>query len=400
MSSDDGLAGSGPVVARYQSLVASGDISEDRAQLSLARKLDTLDRRLSAERPAARLRPFGWLFAGRASETLKGLYIHGGVGRGKTMLMDAFFDAAALEAKRRSHFHTFMADVHERIHAYRAAARNGSKGPDDPIEPVAADIGDETRLLCLDEFAVEDIADAMILSRLFTSLFERGLVLVATSNTEPDNLYLHGLNRPLFLPFVDVLKRHVAVVELDTGTDYRLASLGEATAYLTPAGPDARIVLDGIWRSLTGGKSAEPATLAVKGRQVKVPQAAGRVARFGFADLCEEPLGTSDFAAIAAAFDTVVIDDVPIIAAERRDVARRFINLVDVLYDDGVKLVVSAAAEPDELYTAISGAQALAFRRTASRLVEMRSAAYLSGPRTRGAKPQDPSDEAIAAADG
>jgi cell division protein ZapE len=393
-------AGSSRVVARYRSQVASGEITEDRAQLSLARRLDELDRRLSKKRPAPGNRKLGWLIAGRSSEPLTGCYIHGGVGRGKTMLMDAFFDAATLEDKRRAHFHAFMADVHERIHVYRAARREVTKGADDPIGPVAADIADRTRLLCLDEFAVEDIADAMILSRLFTSLFERGLVLVATSNTKPENLYLHGLNRPLFMPFIDVLKRHVDVVELDTGADYRLAYLGEATAYMTPAGRDARAALDGVWRSLTGGENGEPTMLTVKGRQVTVPQAAGRVARFGFVDLCEKPLGTSDFGAIARAFDTVVIDDIPIVASERRDVARRFINLVDVLYDEGVKLVVSAAGEPDELYTAANGAQALAFRRTASRLVEMRSPAYLSAPRTRGMNPGDPTDQAMSAVDG
>jgi cell division protein ZapE len=387
ISSGDGIVGVGRVVARYRSQVAAGDISEDQAQLDLARRLDRLDAALGEERLAAKGRALGWLFATRSREPLRGFYIHGRVGSGKTMLMDEFFDAAALDAKRRAHFHQFMADVDDRIHAHRVAARNGAKGPDDPIGPVARQIAGETRLLCLDEFAVEDIADAMILSRLFTALFEQGLVLVATSNTAPGNLYRDGLNRPLFLPFVDVLKRHVEVVELNTETDYRLAKLGEATAYVTPAGPQARAALDKVWRSLVGRERGRAVRLPVKGREVGVPLAAKGVARIPFADLCEAPLGTNDFAAIAEAFDTVIVDDIPVIARQRRDVARRFINLIDVFYDRGVKLVASAAAEPAELYPATEGNEAFAFRRTISRLSEMRSGAYLSAPRAgrRGA---------------
>ena len=236
-------------------------------------------------------------------------------------------------------------------------------------------------MLCLDEFAVEDIADAMILSRLFAALFERGLVLVATSNTAPEDLYRHGLNRPLFLPFVDVLKRHVDIVELDGEIDYRLAKLASAGVYVAQTGEPGRGALDGLWRSLTGDQPGASVVLKVKGRKLTVPCAAGRVARFAFADLCEAPLGTSDFAAIAEAFDAVIIDDVPSIAVERRDVARRFINLVDVFYDGGVKLIVSAAGEPEELYKATQGKEAFAFRRTVSRLIEMRSESYLSASR-------------------
>ena len=381
ISSGDGIAGVGRVVARYRSQVAAGDISEDQAQLGLARRLDRLDAALGEERLAAKGRALGWLFAGRAREPLKGFYIHGRVGSGKTMLMDEFFAAAALDAKRRAHFHEFMADVHDRVHAHRVAARNGAKGPGDPIGPVAGQIAGETRLLCLDEFAVEDIADAMILSRLFAALFADGLVLVATSNTAPGNLYRNGLNRPLFLPFVDVLKHHVEVVELNTETDYRLAKLGEATAYVTPTGPEARAALDNVWRSLVGNERGRAVRLPVKGREVAVPLAAKGVARIPFADLCEAPLGASDFATIAEAFDTVIVDEIPVIASARRDVARRFVNLVDVFYDRGVKLIVSAAAEPAALYTAEQGNEAFAFRRTVSRLTEMRSAAYLAAPR-------------------
>jgi cell division protein ZapE len=242
-----------------------------------------------------------------------------------------------------------MAEEHERIHAAREVSRNGGKGPADPIAPIAADIAEATRLLCLDEFAVEDIADAMILSRLFEALFARGLVLVATSNAAPEDLYRDGLNRSLFLPFIAVLRQHVDVVELAARTDYRMEKLGGAPVYVTPLGAPARAALDRIWRGLTGSDHGEPAALAVKGRTIRVPQAARGVARFQFADLCEAPLGTGDYAAIARGFHTVILGDIPVIADGRRDVARRFINLIDILYDGGVKLVASAAAEPDAL---------------------------------------------------
>jgi cell division protein ZapE len=383
-------AGAGAVAARYDALAASGAITPDPAQETLAARFDALAGVLAETRQAGR-GALGRLFAGKP-QPVRGLYVHGAVGRGKTMLMDAFFAAAPVDRKRRTHFHEFMADVHDRIHAARAVARGG-KGAADPIAPVAAGIAAETRLLCLDEFAVEDIADAMILSRLFAALFAHGLVLVATSNAEPEALYRDGLNRGLFLPFIAVLRQHVDVVELGARTDYRLEKLGGAPVYVTPLGATARASLDRIWRSLTGGVEGTPATLTVKGRSVRVPQAAEGAARFTFADLCEAPLGASDYAAIARAFHTVVVDDIPVIEPARRDVARRFINLVDVFYDHGVKLVASAAAEPGALYDASSGEEAFAFRRTASRLTEMRSAAYLAAAR-RAAPTASAGDEA------
>lgn len=390
--SGDLSAGVGPVVARYRALAAAGELVTDPAQLALARRMDQLEEALAERRLATKGSALGWLFAGKA-KPVRGLYIHGGVGRGKTMLMDAFFAGAVVRRKRRTHFHEFMADVHERIHAARETLRNGGKGPTDPIAPVAAGIAEATRLLCLDEFAVEDIADAMILSRLFEALFTRGLVLVATSNAAPEDLYRDGLNRGLFLPFIAVLRRHVDVIELAARTDYRLEKLGGAPVYLTPPGPPARAALDRIFRGLTATERGEPAALEVKGRKVNVPQAARGVARFRFADLCEAPLGTGDYAAIARAFHTVVIDDIPVIADGRRDVARRFINLIDVLYDHGVKLAASAAAEPEGLYLAPTGEEAFAFRRTASRLTEMRSEAYLAAARRAPSPPLRAAEE-------
>ena len=379
-------AGVGPVVAHYRALVEAGELVSDPAQVALARRMDQLEELLAERRLASKGSALGWLFAGKA-KPIHGLYIHGGVGRGKTMLMDAFFAAAVVRRKRRMHFHEFMAEVHDRIHLFREALRNGGKGSADPIVAVAADIAEATRLLCLDEFAVEDVADAMILSRLFEALFARGLVLVATSNAAPDDLYRDGLNRGLFLPFIAVLRRYVDVVELAARTDYRLEKLGRAPVYVTPLGSQATEALDRVWRGLTGIERGKPASVQIKGRKVAVPQGARGVARFAFADLCEAPLGASDYAAVARDFQTVIVDDIPVIADGRRDVARRFINLIDVFYNRGVKLVASAAAEPEALYIAPNGEEAFAFRRTVSRLTEMRSEAYLAAARPRHGPP-------------
>jgi len=372
---DGGEVGRGRLASRYAALIAAGEVVSDPAQIEAVAKLDRLNNRLAERRLAAKGSALGWLFAGRARTPVRGLYLHGAVGRGKTMLMDEFFAVAAPRRKRRTHFHAFMTDVHERIHAFRQAPTNGVRG--DPILPVAEELATETRLLCLDEFMVTDIADAMILSRLFGRLFERGLVLVATSNTPPDDLYRNGLNRGLFLPFVAVLKSHADVVELRAGADYRLENLTGTPVYVSALRPDADGALDRVWRRLTGTAHGAPMTIEANGREIPVPEAFDGVARFRFPDLCEAPLGAADFLRLAQAFHSVIIAGVPIIAPERRDVARRFINLVDTFYDQGVKLIVSAAAEPAELYLATDGEEALAFRRTVSRLIEMRSEGWL-----------------------
>ncbi len=375
--------GGARVAAHYAARLAAGELVADAAQAELVARLDRLDDRLAERRLAAKGSALGWMFAGRGAAVVKGLYIHGGVGRGKTMLMDAFFAVAAPRRKRRSHFHAFMADVHERIHAFRQARAKDGNG--DAIIAIADAIADETRLLCLDEFMVTDIADAMILSRLFGRLFERGLVLVATSNTPPDDLYADGLNRGLFLPFVAVLKRFADVVELRAAADYRLDSVAEAPLYVSALRPDARATLDRVWRRMTGVAHGSPQAIEAKGREIAVPEAFGGVARFGFADLCEAPLGAADFIRLAETYHTLILDGVPVIAPARRDVARRFINLIDTLYDRGVRLALSAAAEPAELYPASEGEEALAFRRTASRLIEMRSESWPAGARMRQA---------------
>jgi cell division protein ZapE len=354
-------------------MVAAGEIRGDPAQADVVRRLDLLNQRLAASAAPASGRVLARLRAPRR-EAVRGLYIHGEVGRGKTMLMDAFFAEAVTSRKRRAHYNDFMGDVQDRLHAARQA---GGAPAADPIAAVAAATASEARLLCLDEFAVTDIADAMILSRLFGELFAVGLTLVATSNVAPEELYRDGLNRGLFLPFLAQLRAACEIVSLDGDIDYRLEKLTASEVYVTPLGPAATRSLDLTFHRLTGLDRAPAAALRVKGRDVAVPQAAAGVARFAFADLCEAPLGAGDYIAIARAFNTLVVDGIPALRPEQRDVARRLILLVDTLYDHRVNLIVSAATEPAGLYRATSGDEALAFKRTVSRLIEMRSVAYL-----------------------
>lgn len=370
------------LASRYDALVASGAIARDDAQAEVVRKLDSLNARLAEVRLASKKSALGWLFARKKNEmwaAVHGLYIWGGVGRGKTMLMDLFMEVTVIRRKRRVHFHEFMAETHERIFAWREALKRGEVKGDDPIPPVADQIAAETRLLCFDEFSVTDIADAMILGRLFTQLFARGVVMVATSNVAPNNLYKDGLNRQLFMPFINLLQKQVEVLMLDSPTDYRMEKLGGAEVYISPLGEAAKAAADGIWAKLTNGFPEERQQLDMKGRHIDVPRAANGVARFTFADLCAKPLGAADYLRIAHTYATVFIEDVPAMDQTRRNEAKRFINLIDALYDNGVKTVVTAEVEPDGLYRAPSGAEVFEFDRTVSRLIEMRSEAYLSG---------------------
>jgi cell division protein ZapE len=379
---------SASVSAHYAALVAAGEIERDAAQDALVRRLDRLNARLDTHRLARKSSQLGWIFARREKEEapLKGLYVHGEVGRGKTMLMDLFFAACPVRRKRRAHFHEFMADVHERIHAYRQKIKAGELANGDPITRVAADIADEAWVLCFDEFHVTDIADAMILGRLFTSLFERGVIVVATSNVEPDELYRDGLNRALFLPFIALLHRHMDVVRLAARADFRLEKLVSVKVWHAPADAAADRALDAAWRRLALGHEGAPLELVVKGHPVHVPRAAMGVARFTFAELCERPLGAIDYLRVAREFHALVLDHVPVMDYAQRNEAKRFIALIDTLYDNAVKLVASAAAEPFALYRADEGYEALEFRRTASRLTEMGSQEYLALPHGRRAE--------------
>ncbi|MGH6814816.1 MAG: cell division protein ZapE [Hyphomicrobiaceae bacterium] len=365
-------------LARYRQLVVSGELEPDAGQLFIAERLDALAAELAAM-PRRRTGLFAIFDRSRSTVPPRGLYLYGGVGRGKTLLMDLFFDAVAFAPKRRIHFHEFMGEAHDLI----GAARRHIDG--DPIPTVGRQMAAEARLLCFDELHVTDIADAMILGRLFKVLFEDGVVVVATSNTPPADLYKNGLNRQLFLPFIDLIEDRMDSVESTAVKDFRLAKLAGRPLYFTPADTQARNALDGHWRRLTGGAPGTPAEIEVKSRKVPVPQAAMGVARFAFAGLCERPLGARDYLHIAHTFHTVLVDGIPILAPSRRDVARRFVALIDALYDNRVCLIASAAAEPALLYPAGDGSDL--FRRTASRLMEMRSEAYLQERARRGRVP-------------
>jgi len=373
------------VKRQYAARVAAGEIERDAAQECVLDMLAQLERRLREHRLARKSSALGWLFGARErrEEPIRGLYIFGDVGRGKTMLMDLFFGSSAVKRKRRAHFHEFMSDVHERVREFRLQLKLRAISDEDPIRLAAAAIAEETWLLCFDEFHVTDIADAMILGRLFARLFELGVVVVATSNVAPDELYKDGLNRALFLPFIALIEERMAVVRLAARTDFRLEKLSGQPVWHVPADSAADAALDEAWRRLTGGHSGTAQTLTVKGHVLRVPRAAMGVARFSFHDLCKQPLAASDYLRIARDFHTVILDCIPVMDEEARNEAKRFIILIDTLYDNAVKLVASAAAEPDALYGGTEGFEAQEFKRTASRLIEMRSEAYLALPHGR-----------------
>ncbi|HEY2008246.1 MAG TPA: cell division protein ZapE [Rhizomicrobium sp.] len=346
----------------YDDALAKGELKPDAAQANAAQRLHELAAVLGQKR--------GFSFFRKPAAAPKGLYIWGDVGRGKTLLMDFFFAAAPVENKRRAHFNRFMVDVHARIHAERQRA-----GSSDPIPVVAHALAEEARLLCFDEFQVTDVADAMILGRLFDHLFKEGVTIVATSNTPPDRLYEGGLNRQLFLPFIAEIKERLEVVELNGPTDYRLQRIAGIKVYLTPLGPEADAGMDAAWRRLTDCAQGKSCSLTVLGRKLPVPQAARGVARFSFDELCDRPLAAADYLAIAQEFHTILIDHIPVMTDNMHNVARRFTLLIDTLYDEGVKLVCSAASPPGQLYA--SGIASEAFHRTVSRLAEMQSEDYL-----------------------
>jgi cell division protein ZapE len=368
---------SGPLRDAYDERLAAGVLTADPGQ---TRALQALER---VESALARARAPG-LF--RKADPVLGAYLWGPVGRGKSMLMDLFFEGAPVEAKRRVHFHVFMARVHRLVNDWRtggAAARRaqfrqvhfGAAADDDPIAPVARLIAGEARLLCFDELQVTDIADAMILGRLFEALFARGVTLVATSNRPPDDLYLDGINRQLFLPFIAMLKERMEIVAVDGSHDYRIGRLRAAGTWFSPIDPASEAAFDRLWRDMVGAGEETGATLKVLGRTEHWPRAAGGLLRAHFNSLCVHALGPADYIAIAERFHTVFIEAVPRLGPDMRNEARRLATLIDTLYEARARLVVLAAGEPETLYP--TGDQAFEFQRAASRLAEMRSPAWL-----------------------
>jgi len=372
----------------YRAKLAASEIKADPAQAFAVEKLETLSRALASYKPDPRpgfwraslgfARKFG---AEQRGAPPTGLYFFGGVGRGKSMLMDLFFLHAPVAMKRRVHFHAFMLEVHARIHAWRSSGE-AKKGDGDPIPPLASALAEEAWLLCFDEFQVTNIADAMILGRLFGALLDKGVVVVATSNIEPDDLYANGLQRERFLPAIALLKEKLDVLALDGGIDYRRIRIRGLPVYHAPLGAAATAELEKAFATLTEGANVGPLTLDVGGRDLDLPRAGGGVAFASFDPLCTKALGAADYLALARTCHTLVLDGVPVLGPDKRNEARRFVTLIDALYEHRAKLVMAAEADPENLHPA--GDHSFEFKRTASRLHEMQSEDYLAAPHLGG----------------
>ncbi len=360
----------------YKKLVDGGRLSRDASQAEILEQMDALTRLLDGYAPSQATMGLGWLLRRNTDRVApRSVYIWGDVGRGKTLIMDLLHEAIKPVSKRRIHFHAFMQDVHGDIHTFRKAQDKGLVDQSsDPIAAVASQIADEANVLCLDEFQVKDITDAMILGRLFDALLKRGCVVIVTSNIAPDELYRNGLNRNLFEPFIDLIERQFDIIQLNGTTDYRLEKLSGEKLYICPLGPGAAGRMKLMWRKVTGAGDAPGSQLEVKGRVLKVPHAARGAAWFSFADLCEQPLGQADYLAIAREFKIVFIENVPELDESQGNAARRFINLIDSLYDHHAKLVISAETPPQGIYRFAS--TPIEFARTVSRLSEMQSAEW------------------------
>ncbi len=350
--------------------ISAGELTEDAVQLKAAQALDDLLVRVKTARAKS------GFFSRRRGVPPKGLYLWGGVGRGKSMLMDWFFEASDTPKKQRVHFHAFMLDVHSRIAKHRKTKEG------DPIQAVAKDIAARTQLLCFDEFHVTDITDAMILSRLFEALWKRGLVVVATSNREPEGLYHNGLNRQLFQPFINMMPEHLVIHEFAGETDHRLRQLKSAPVFYSPLGEQADAGVEAAWQRLIGAAVPRETILTVQGRELILRRTAAGVARASFDRLCNNNLGPADYLRLSHAFQTLILENVPQLGPHNRNEAKRFVTLIDALYETRTKLVMSAAVEPAELY--VKGDGVFEFERTASRLIEMRSHDYLAERRIMG----------------
>ncbi len=350
--------------------IAEGRLQPDPGQARVAERLEMLCTELKNRDEGRRG------FFNKPKPSPRGVYLFGGVGAGKSLMMDMFFDTAPVRKKRRVHFHQFMQEIQARITAERAR-KNAA-----PMLRVTRALARQTRLLCLDELEITDVGDAMIIGRLFEGLFAESVVMAATSNRHPDDLYRNGLNRQLFLPFINLIKQTLNVVELDSGRDYRLEQLQAAPVCHHPLGPEADAAMDCAFDRLTRGANVQACILMVQGRDLIVPRHAAGVARFTFEQLCAQPLGPADYLMLAGTFHTLMIDGVPLLTLDKRDQAKRFVTLIDALYEVRTKLVMSAAAEPGKLYG--TGDYAFEFQRAASRLMEMGGRDYLAAARRPG----------------
>lgn len=366
---------------KYNELIDEGLITADPVQATAIGALEKLGDVLDAY--SAQMGKQGWAarlgFGAQKRQPPKGLYIWGGVGRGKSMIMDLFYEQSAIEQKQRVHFHAFMQEVHKRLHAFREAQKAGKVSDSkDGVEALARIISERAWLICFDEFHVTDIADAMILGALFTHLFNQGVVVVTTSNRHPKDLYKDGLQRERFLPFIDVLMEKMDVLELASARDYRLERLQGMDVYITPSGDAASAKLAADFEALTVGVEGREVKVDVNGRSVTISNAAEGVALVSFNELCAQPLGPGDYLEIARRFHTMMIRDIPKLGPHNRNEAKRFVTLIDALYEAKVNLVCSAAVPPTELYT--EGDGAFEFERTVSRLMEMQAADYMALP--------------------
>ena len=379
-----------PLLA-YREAVQQGRLKPDPAQELAAEKLQSLHLALADYRPA--MGPAGWMerfglrrrskaaFNWQPSDAVdqmprQGLYMFGQVGRGKSMLMDLFYQHAQGPTKRRVHFHEFMQAIQRKLHHWR---QTNVGGAGDPIPYMAREIAEESCLLCLDELQITDIGDAMIVGRLFQCLADEGVVLVITSNRAPDDLYKDGLQRERFLPFITLIKQNLDLLQLDAVTDYRLGRVQGFRVFHYPLGAPTKAEMDMLFHQMAGRHPVSPTTIDVNGRALQIPEATGDIARLDFRDLCDAALGAGDYLALAGRYQTVILDNIPVLTPDKRDQAKRFVTLIDALYEAKTLLICSAAAEPQRLYP--EGTGAFEFQRTVSRLMEMQSATYINSNR-------------------